>query len=123
MLDATFSGGPHDVLAGALTLMIGGEPETVEHARPLLQTYADKIFYIGPLGYGQMLKLLNNLSFAANLKNVAELLQLAEGLNFKASDVANIIQNCSGGGQSVHAALYWFITVSDCAWTSASVTS
>lgn len=101
VLDATFSGGPADVLAGALTLMIGGDAGAVLHARPLLECYADKIFHVGPLGQGQSLKLLNNLLFATNLKNAAELVRVAEKLGFDRRDVANVIQVCSGGSYAM----------------------
>ncbi len=96
VLDATFSGGPAQVAAGELTLMIGGEPETIECARPLLQTYAQRIHHVGTLGHGQMLKLLNNLLFAANLQNVAEILRIAEQQGFDTSVCAGVFQDCSG---------------------------
>lgn len=100
-LDATFSGGPDDVLAGGLALMIGGKAEAIEHARPLLSAYADKIFHVGPLGHGQNLKLLNNLLFATNLKNAAELVRMAEALGYDRRDVANVLQTCSGGSYAM----------------------
>ena len=101
VLDATFSGSPANVLAGELVLMVGGEAEAINRARPLLQTYAKHIHHVGPLGHGQMLKLLNNLLFATNLKNAAELLRIAEAQGFVPREVADVIQTCSGGSYAM----------------------
>lgn len=96
VIDATFSGGPMAAVAGQLALMVGGEARAIAVARPLLETYADRIHHIGPLGYGQTLKLLNNLLFAANLQNAIEILRVAEQLGLDTVDCARIIQDCSG---------------------------
>jgi 3-hydroxyisobutyrate dehydrogenase-like beta-hydroxyacid dehydrogenase len=96
VLDVTFSGGPQQVAAGELTLMAGGEVQPLECVRPLLQTYAKRIYHVGVLGHGQMVKLLNNLLFASNLRNVAEVLRIAEQQDFDTSLCARVFQDCSG---------------------------
>lgn len=102
VLDACFSGGPADVAAGRLTLMIGGEAETLEPVRPLLETYASHIHHVGPLGHGQMLKLLNNLLFATNLMNAAELVRLAEQQGFAPGLLAQVIGASSGASYALN---------------------
>ena len=102
VLDATFSGGPADVAAGRLTLIVGGEAETLARARPAFETYAGVVHHVGPLGYGQKVKLLNNLIFAANLMNAAELMRMAEGWGFDAAAVAQVIQACSGASYAMN---------------------
>lgn len=108
VIDATFSGGPKEVAAGTLALMVGGEREAIERARPLLSLYADKIHHIGPLGHGQMLKLINNLLFAANTQNAVEAMRMVQtqGLDLKTS--ARILQDCSGASYS--SALFQYMT-------------
>jgi 3-hydroxyisobutyrate dehydrogenase-like beta-hydroxyacid dehydrogenase len=96
VLDATFSGGPHDVAAGRLTVMAGGAAEALERARPALEAYAAQIHHLGGPGLGQTLKLLNNLLFATNQMNAARMLQLAEAQGFDAAAVARVLQGCSG---------------------------
>jgi len=96
VIDATFSGGPDDVAAGRLAIMVGGEAGAVERARPLISTYADRIHLVGPLGHGQTVKLLNNLLFAANLQNAAEILRVAEKQGLDTATCARILQDCSG---------------------------
>lgn len=96
ILDATFSGGPADVEAARLALMVGGGADVLERVRPLLECYADRIHPVGALGNGQMLKLLNNLLFAVNLQNAAEILGIAQQQGFETSIAARVIQACSG---------------------------
>ncbi|CAN5162557.1 NAD(P)-dependent oxidoreductase [soil metagenome] len=96
VVDATFSGSPDTVLAGDLTVMIGGHQEAVERARPLIASYAKTIHHVGPLGNGQMAKLLNNLLFATNLRHAAALLGMAEAQGFPAADMVPILKGCSG---------------------------
>jgi 3-hydroxyisobutyrate dehydrogenase-like beta-hydroxyacid dehydrogenase len=64
--------------------------------RAVLEAYAQNIHHVGPLGHGQKLKLLNNLAFATNLMNAAELLRMAQSQGFEAATVAKVLQACSG---------------------------
>jgi 3-hydroxyisobutyrate dehydrogenase-like beta-hydroxyacid dehydrogenase len=72
VVDAPVSGGPHDIAAGQVTLFVGGTDETVERARPLLAAYGDPVLHVGGLGAGQLVKLVNNALFAAQIGLVAE---------------------------------------------------
>ena len=91
VLDATFSGGAAAVLAGELTVMVGGQVTAVEQARPLFTAYSQNIFHVGSLGSGQVVKLLNNLLFATNIMNAAEILKIAQAMGFQSSEVAGVI--------------------------------
>ncbi len=101
VLDATFSGGPHDVAAGGLTLMVGGDADGLEQARPALTTYARQIHHLGAVGGGQIVKLLNNLLFATNLMNAAHVLELAGEQQFDTALIARIIGTCSGASYAM----------------------
>jgi 3-hydroxyisobutyrate dehydrogenase-like beta-hydroxyacid dehydrogenase len=101
VLDAAFSGGQDAALAGELTIMVGGNAEAVEQVRPLLSTYARLIHHAGALGSGQMTKLLNNLLFATNLRNAAELLKIGEAQGFEPAQLARLIQSCSGASSAM----------------------
>jgi 3-hydroxyisobutyrate dehydrogenase-like beta-hydroxyacid dehydrogenase len=72
VIDAPVSGGPHDVAAGRVTLFVGGDDGPVARAHPLLSTYGDPVLHVGPLGAGQLVKLINNALFAAQIGLVAE---------------------------------------------------
>jgi 3-hydroxyisobutyrate dehydrogenase len=102
VLEACFSGGPADVAAGRLTLLVGGDEATLEQARPALCAYAANIFLVGPVGHGQKLKLLNNLLFATNLMNAAEIVRLALAQGFTKETAATVIQASSGASYAMN---------------------
>ena len=60
--------------------MVGGDEDVVERCRPVFATYADPIVHLGPLGSGQVTKILNNLLFTANLGSAISTLELGESL-------------------------------------------
>jgi len=47
--------------AGRLSVMVGGEPEQFARVQPLIATFASDITLCGPVGCGQVVKILNNL--------------------------------------------------------------
>jgi 3-hydroxyisobutyrate dehydrogenase len=61
MIDAPVSGGPARAATGELTVMVGGDDATVARARPVLEAVGTRIFHVGPVGMGQVVKLCNNL--------------------------------------------------------------
>jgi 3-hydroxyisobutyrate dehydrogenase-like beta-hydroxyacid dehydrogenase len=77
VLDSPVSGGPHDIAAGRVTLLVGGAGPHVDRARPVLTAYGDPILHVGPLGAGQGVKLVNNAVFAANIGLLAQAAKLA----------------------------------------------
>ena len=58
--------------------MAGGEQRDFERARPLFEAMGELIVHVGPLGHGQMVKLINNAVAAANTAVVAEALLAGE---------------------------------------------
>jgi 3-hydroxyisobutyrate dehydrogenase-like beta-hydroxyacid dehydrogenase len=101
VLDACFSGGPEDTLRGELTLMVGGDDDALKTVRPVLSTYASRIHKVGPLGAGQLLKLLNNLLFATNLKQAAEIIGIATEQGLDPRLAAKVICQSSGGSMAM----------------------
>jgi 3-hydroxyisobutyrate dehydrogenase-like beta-hydroxyacid dehydrogenase len=96
VVDAPFSGGSDNVLAGTLTVMMGGEPDDVERAHTTVGAYADPIRTVGGLGSALVVKLLNNALFAANIQLVAQAEQLANELGVDTTTFAGVIQQSSG---------------------------
>jgi len=60
VLDAGISGGEAGATSGTLLLLVGGHEETVERARPVLDTFAKEVVHAGPRGTGMALKLARN---------------------------------------------------------------
>jgi 3-hydroxyisobutyrate dehydrogenase-like beta-hydroxyacid dehydrogenase len=77
LLDAPVTGSAPRAQDGTLTIMVGGERADFERALPLLQVMGRLIVHVGPLGQGEMLKLINNSVAAANASVVGQALLVA----------------------------------------------
>lgn len=60
VLDAGISGGEAGATAGTLLLLVGGDEEAVDRARPVLDAFAKEVVHAGPRGTGMALKLARN---------------------------------------------------------------
>jgi 3-hydroxyisobutyrate dehydrogenase len=82
-LDAPVSGGQAGAENGALTVMVGGEKNVFERAKPLIDHYARMVNLIGPPGAGQLTKMVNQICIAGLVQGLAEALHMAQkaGLN------------------------------------------
>ena len=76
-LDAPLSGGSVGAEHGTLTVMVGGETAVLDAARPAIEPFADLIVHAGGPGFGQIVKLCNQLVYAAQMLAVAEACSLA----------------------------------------------
>ena len=72
LLDAPVSGGEAGAKNAALSIMVGGEAEDFEQARPILEVVGKTVVHVGPSGSGQTVKAANQLIVAANLQALAE---------------------------------------------------
>jgi len=77
-LDAPVSGGQAGAQGGALTIMLGGEPEAYARAEPVIQAYARMTRLMGPVGSGQLTKMVNQICVAGLLQGLAEALHFAQ---------------------------------------------
>ncbi len=75
-LDAPISGGQSGAENGVLTIMVGGDEATFERARPAMECYARAVTLMGPVGAGQLTKMVNQICGVGIIQG------LAEGLNF-----------------------------------------
>lgn len=98
VVDAPVSGGPHDIAAGTVTLFVGGSDAGVARARPAIETYGDPILHTGPTGAGQLVKLINNTMFAAQIGLVVEAVRL--GAHFGVDEAALLDALTHGSAQS-----------------------
>jgi 3-hydroxyisobutyrate dehydrogenase len=78
LLDAPVTGSSPRAEAGTLTIMAGGTDEDFARARPVLEAMGSLIVHAGPLGHGQMVKLINNAVAAINATVVGEALLVAQ---------------------------------------------
>ena len=76
-LDAPVSGGQAGAEAGQLAIMVGGESEAVERARPVIGAYAKAVQHIGGPGAGQLTKMVNQICIAGVVQGLAEAIHFA----------------------------------------------
>ena len=93
MLDAPVSGGAEGAAKGALSFMVGGPEEALEHARPALTAMGTKITHFGASGTGQAAKACHNMICGITALGVCEAFALAEGLGL---DPDAFFQLCKG---------------------------
>lgn len=78
-IDAPVSGGSEGAARGTLSVMAGGDADVLARVRPVMEAYATKIVHVGPVGAGQLVKLVNQVLVVVTGLGVAEALLLAEG--------------------------------------------
>lgn len=87
-LDAPMSGGPQAAEDGGLTIMAGGDAGLYERLRPILDDLGDNTTLMGPLGAGQMTKVINQAIVGANYVLMGEVLAMAEAAGIDAGKLA-----------------------------------
>lgn len=94
MIDAPVSGGSEGARLGTLTIMVGGDENDVERARPVLNAMGSTVTHLGAVGSGQWAKAMNQVILAGTYLGVAEgvTLGLKAGL-----DVDTVISALKGG--------------------------
>ena len=97
-LDAPVSGGQQGAEGGRLSIMVGGEEATYERVKPLLAAYGKAITRIGPVGSGQLTKMVNQICLAGVTQALAEALALVERAGLDGSIVLQAISQ--GAAQS-----------------------
>jgi 3-hydroxyisobutyrate dehydrogenase len=75
-LDAPVSGGQAGAVNGQLTVMVGGDEEPFAKVKPVIDCYARACTLMGPVGSGQLTKMVNQICIAGLVQG------LAEGINF-----------------------------------------
>jgi len=96
MLDAPVTGSSPRAQAGTLTIMAGGEERAFERARAVLEAMGELVVHVGPLGQGEMVKLINNSLGAANAAALAEALVLASSAGIDLDALTKVVGAGSG---------------------------
>tara|TARA_B110000014_G_C20124600_1_gene598015 strand:+ start:861 stop:1751 length:891 start_codon:yes stop_codon:yes gene_type:complete len=93
-LDAPVSGGQAGAENGVLTVMVGGDKKSFEKTKPLINNYAKMIKLLGPVGYGQLTKMVNQICIAGTVQGLAEGIHFAKAVGL---DVEKVIETISKG--------------------------
>ena len=97
-LDAPVSGGQAGAENGQLTIMVGGDQDVFECARPVLSTYAKAVTLMGPAGAGQLTKMVNQICIAGLVQGLAEGMNFAQRAGLDGNLVLDVISK--GAAQS-----------------------
>jgi 3-hydroxyisobutyrate dehydrogenase len=100
-LDAPVSGGVEGAKNGTLAMMVGGDADALEQARPVLETMTRCIMHMGATGSGQATKAVNQIMGAGINQAVTEALAFAQAQGLP---MAKVIEVISGGASG-----NWFL--------------
>jgi 2-hydroxy-3-oxopropionate reductase len=94
MLDAPVSGGDVGARDGTLSIMVGGEDDDFERARPLFQVMGETVVHVGGTGAGQVVKACNQIVVALVIEAVAEAMVLGTKAGVAPGKIVEVL---SGG--------------------------
>lgn len=97
MLDAPVSGGSEGAAKGTLSIMVGGEAEHVERARPVFEAMGKTIVHVGALGDGQTVKLANQILVVGNTLAMCEALLFAQASGVDVQKTYDAVKNGAAG--------------------------
>ena len=99
-LDAPVSGGQAGAENAALTVMVGGEGADLLRISAMLETYAKYVGLQGPIGTGQLAKMVNQICIAGVVQGLSEGLQFAKNAGLDEEKlIAAISKGAAGSWQ------------------------
>jgi 3-hydroxyisobutyrate dehydrogenase-like beta-hydroxyacid dehydrogenase len=100
-VEAPVSGSRPKAEDGTLTIMAGAAREDFERARPVLEAMGERIVHVGPIGHGQMAKLLTNTMGAVNAAMLAEAVHTAKAAGVDADAFLEVAGGSAGASAMV----------------------
>ena len=100
-VDAPISGGPELVLAGACGMFIGGDDDAAQRAQNSLSAISNRIFHVGPLGTGLVMKTINNAMLQCYFGGLDDLMPLAKRAGLPMETAMRILTSGPAGMQMV----------------------
>jgi 3-hydroxyisobutyrate dehydrogenase len=97
-LDAPVSGGQAGAENGQLTVMVGGDRDVFDKARPVIDSYAKMVGLMGPAGAGQLTKMVNQICIAGLVQGLSEGIHFAKKAGLDVEQVIGVISK--GAAQS-----------------------
>ena len=98
-LDAPVSGGSFGAEQGTLTIMAGGDPAVLERCRPIFAALGDpdRLFHTGPVGSGEVVKLVNNMLVGSISAATLEALLVGVRAGVSLKTLVDVVSVSSGG--------------------------
>lgn len=96
-VDAPVSGGQAGAENGCLTVMAGGEKTDFDKAQPVMDCFSQFSKLLGPVGSGQLTKMVNQICIAGVVQGLAEGLSFAKAAGLNGIDVVETIAKGAAG--------------------------
>ena len=96
-LDAPVSGGQAGAENGVLTVMVGGEQAAFDQVKPVIMSYARAAELLGPVGAGQLTKMVNQICIAGLVQGLSEGLHFAQRSGLDGARVVDVISKGAAG--------------------------
>jgi 3-hydroxyisobutyrate dehydrogenase len=100
-LEAPVSGGVTGARAATLAIMVGGDAQILERARPVLRAIGPNIFSVGPVGAGNTVKAINNMMACVNSLAMMEGVVLGVKAGLDPMTVYEVVKVSSGASRAV----------------------
>lgn len=96
-IDAPVSGGQAGAENGVLTVMAGGDEKTFDQVQSVMDAYARFSKLLGPVGAGQLTKMVNQICIAGVVQGLAEGLAFARSAGLNGEEVIETISKGAAG--------------------------
>lgn len=96
-LDAPVSGGQAGAENGVLTVMTGGEQDVFDRAKPVIDCYARMVGLMGPVGSGQLTKMVNQICIAGLVQGLSEGIHFGKRAGLDIEKVIDVISKGAAG--------------------------
>jgi len=97
-LDGPVSGGQAGAENGKLTVMVGGEQAAFDIVEPVAQCYSQAVTLLGPVGSGQLCKMVNQICIAGLVQGLSEGIAFGQKAGLDVGKVIDVISK--GAAQS-----------------------
>jgi 2-hydroxy-3-oxopropionate reductase len=102
-LDAPVSGGEPKAVDGTLAIMAGGDRQTFDTVKPILEKMGSSVVLVGGIGAGNVTKLANQIIVALNIAAVSEAFVLAAKAGVEPAKVFDAIKGGLAGSTVMNA--------------------
>ena len=113
-LDAPVSGGVKGAANGSLTIMVGAPGEAAFlRVKPILDALGSKIYFVGEVGSGNAVKIVNNMLLGANMASLAEALVLGTKIGLDPQVMYEILSQSSARSYALEIKVPGFVLKGD----------
>jgi 3-hydroxyisobutyrate dehydrogenase-like beta-hydroxyacid dehydrogenase len=96
-IDAPVSGGQAGAENGVLTVMCGGSQENFDKTKPVIDAYARMVGLMGPVGAGQLTKMMNQICIAGVVQGLSEAIHFGKQAGLDIEKVVDVISKGAAG--------------------------